>query len=374
MITQKILILGITGNLAKIKILPAVGQYFMMHKNQINIELYGYSRSVANLDEIKTIIQKESNSTEINLPKITLATGQYEDNNFYHNLVHNLQPNESLLVYLAVPPSTYLPFLQNSCPYSNQSIDIVIEKPFGESPKEAEKILQVVSACDLHQKIHFLDHYLFKSATQVKLYQLGKNLNLSFKNLKKITVQALETVDAKDRGGYYDTTGAIKDMFPHLYSLFNLSLQIFDKDKTTLNWMVNSKKTLQYREYTKDINNENSETETYFETSLQAYFDTHNIEVIFESGKKQSQKLTQITMEFEDNKSLVYTIAPQMEFKLYDQGILKREIPVLDNHKLDHTTVFEDVLEANFGRFVSTNKVLDYWQLYEKIKLFEPTL
>ena len=374
MLTQKILILGITGNLAKIKILPAVGQYFAMHKDQINIELYGYSRSIANLDEIQTIIGNYSQNSV--LPKITLVTGQYEDNNFYHNLVHNLQSNESLLVYLAVPPSTYLPFLQNSCPYSHQPIDVVIEKPFGESLKEAEKILQVVSACNLHQKVHFLDHYLFKSSTQVKLHQLGQNLNLPFDKLKKVIIQALETVDSKDRGGYYDTTGAIKDMFPHLYSLFNLSLQIFGKDKSTPNWVVNAKTTAQYDGYTTDIGKEKSDTETYFQTSLMAYFDNQNIEVIFESGKKQTQKLTQVTMEFEDNRVLVYQIAPQMEFKIYTKNadnslVLVREIPVLDNHKLDHTTVFEDVLESNFGRFVANNKVLDYWQLYEKIKSFE---
>jgi glucose-6-phosphate 1-dehydrogenase len=151
--TQKILILGITGNLAKLKILPAIGQYFDLHKDEVNIEIYGYSRSKANLEEMQSLIRSQINSSQnLNLlPKITLVQGEYTDKTFYDQLVGSLTMDDSLAIYLAVPPSIYLNFLENSCPYSKRPIDILIEKPFGESLEEGSHILEIVEKCELIQ-------------------------------------------------------------------------------------------------------------------------------------------------------------------------------------------------------------------------------
>jgi glucose-6-phosphate 1-dehydrogenase len=367
MITQKILILGITGNLAKLKILPSIGKYFAMHKDKVNIEIYGYSRSEANLQEIKSIISANSGGF---LPYIELGRGSYSNNQYYFDLIENLKPSESLTTYLALPPALYLDFLKSSCPYSKQEINILIEKPFGDNTEEARQILEVTKECGLNHKIHFLDHYMFKSGTQIKFKQIGKNLGLDFSQITKITVQALETVDVKERAGYYDTAGAIKDMIPHLISLFRLSIKLFGVPNYDFELTTKKLETSQYEGYKDDVENPKSNTETYFKATLDGLVQGQKFEVELESGKRQFQKLTQVQIQFQNNKKLIYEIAPSASFKLYEGDKLLTEVPILDNLKDDHVIVFEDVLQLNFDRFINQDMVLKYWQIFDDVAGF----
>jgi glucose-6-phosphate 1-dehydrogenase len=371
--TQKILILGITGNLAKLKILPAIGQYFDLHCHEVNIEIYGYSRSSPNLLEIQELIRSQIKSSEnLNkLPKITLVQGEYSDKTFYDELVGSLTADDSLAIYLAVPPSIYLIFLENSCPYSRRPIDILIEKPFGESLDEGKYILDIVAKCDLQQRVHFLDHYLFKSALQIDKIELKNELDssgLGFKKLSHISIYALETVDVKERGGYYDQNGAIKDMFPHLFSLYIFVLNILENNNKSIDWQANVEIS-QYQGYKEDVNNLSSITESYFIANLNNQFDDgQNIGLIMNSGKKLSKKLTQVLIDFDEGFLLDFQIAPQTYLKLYNKNwdVIK-EFKINLDDKQDHTRVFENVFAGDFSRFVPNDKIIEYWEVYDKI-------
>lgn len=372
--TQKILILGITGNLAKLKILPAIGQYFDLHCHETNIEIFGYSRSKANLEEIKSLIRSQikSLSNQDKLPIIELIQGEYSDKTFYDQLVGTLTENDSLAIYLAVPPSIYTNFLENSCPYSKCPIDILIEKPFGESLQEGQRIMDIVAKCDLHQRVHFLDHYLFKSALQIDFDEIKtefKEHNLSFENLRMVSITATETIDVKDRGGYYDINGAIKDMFPHLYSLYNFIADLIDKEGfENAKWFVSDIIKEQYDGYKLDVNNPESKTETYFHVNFRdSKGDNWYKQMIMTSGKKQKEKLTDIYISFDSSYFLRYQLAPNPRLVLNKVNDLVKEFTINQDNKLDHTRVFEDVFAGDFSRFVPNSKVLEYWQVYQKI-------
>jgi glucose-6-phosphate 1-dehydrogenase len=371
--TQKILILGITGNLAKLKILPAIGQYFDLHSNEVNIEIYGYSRSKANLEEIQSFIRSQIKSTQkLNqLPKITLVQGEYNDKTFYDELVGSLTLDDSLAIYLAVPPSIYTNFLENSCPYSKRSIDILIEKPFGESLEEGKHILEIVAKCDLHQRVHFLDHYLFKSGLQVDKNEIASEVakhNLNAEDIKSIDICAHETVDAKERGGYYDNNGAIKDMFPHLYSLYNLGMSFFNINFTN-NWTIVDMAKSQYDGYKIDVNKPNSVTETSFLAILKNQLDVNNdYNLALASGKKAKQKWTNMTILFKNKYRLELELYPNNTMELIDeQSNITTNFNINLDDKLDHTRVFENVFAGDFSRFVPNDKVLEYWEVYQKI-------
>jgi glucose-6-phosphate 1-dehydrogenase len=371
--TQKILILGITGNLAKLKILPAIGQYYDLHSHEVNIEIYGYSRSKADLEEIQLLIRSQTKflQNESQLPKLTLIQGEYSDKTFYDELVGSLTVDDSLAVYLAVPPSVYTNFLENSCPYSRRPIDILIEKPFGESMEEGRRILDIVTKCDLHQRVHFLDHYLFKSALQVDAKEIQTELanqNLTFQKVSHVSILALETVDVKERGGYYDQNGAIKDMFPHLFSLYHFMLNILENKSKSIDWQAEVE-VEQYSGYKEDVNNLASTTESFFDARLVNKFeDGVSIPLQMNSGKKQVQKLTQVLVDFEEGYQLDFRISPQTYIRLLnkDKALIK-EFKINLDDKLDHTRVFENVFAGDFSRFVPNDKVLEYWEVYDKI-------
>jgi glucose-6-phosphate 1-dehydrogenase len=370
--THKILILGITGNLSKLKILPAIGQYFDIYKDDYNIELYGYSRSTANEEEIKTLIRSQTTS-DLNSLKICLETGQYTDITFYDKLVSSLGEGDKLTVYLAVPPSVYLGFLDSSCPYSSTAIDILIEKPFGENLEEAKSLLETIEKCQLNRNVHFIDHYLFKDSLQLDILDVQQQLSyysLSFNNVKEINIIALETVGVMDRGGYYDTIGALKDMFPHLLSLFNFGLEFFGKPSFEENmWSIKSKEFSQYQGYQNDVGNLQSQTQSYFKINLELInMKNEVVKVIMESGKKLTQKLTQLEIKFDNGHCLNLQLAPEKTLKLTDKNnIVLNNFGVHIENKIDHVRVFDDIFVEDYSRFVPNSKVLEYWKLYNKI-------
>ena len=56
----KILTLGVTGDLAKTKVLPAVAEFADLNKENVQIDFIGYSRSQPNSQEIVKILDENS--------------------------------------------------------------------------------------------------------------------------------------------------------------------------------------------------------------------------------------------------------------------------------------------------------------------------
>ncbi len=365
--TIKFFILGISGNLAKEKVLPALGQFHGLYGDQINIEIHGYSRSEANLAEIQKLTCLADSSS---CPRIKLYNGEYENNQVYHDLVSGLKENERIVVYLAIPPSIFIKFLQNSCPYGKHRLDILMEKPFGANENEANQIIKIIEACDLANSVHFIDHYWFKNSARIHFEAVAKKLNLDHNKLQKIKIQAVESIDIGMRKGYYDQTGATKDMLVHLFSLLNLSKNLFVGDDFELE--INKVKTLnigQYESYQAEIDDCNSQTDTYFDTITEFNFGGKTIEIELESGKKRPKKETQITLEFSD-RTIQYCLAPEPKIEIIEDGVVMETIVVADPKTLDHTNVFLDVWYNDFSRFVSKEQVLEGWKVFNTVQDF----
>jgi len=374
----KFLLLGITGDLSYKKILPGIAQFASLHQQEVDIELYGYSRSVPNNEEIRSILTSNG-ADETVLPILSYTQGDYGDNSFFHELIGTLKEGQRLVVYLAVPPSVFLKFLQNSCPYSNKPIDILIEKPFGTSATEAKHILNVVSACDLHQNVHFCDHYLFKNGTFLPEDAKAQLAQLNPDNLTSIIVKALETVSVEGRLGYYNDTGALKDMLPHLYSLTQLFIDQLGQPQHS---SVPGQPTVleftqgQYENYLTDLNIPESSTETYFSTTIEQQLDQKNsVQIRYESGKKLASKVTSIQASFTDGHSVYWEIQPHSHIVITSSQSESEEksisFPLPDFNILDHTRTFEMLLHANNQRFVSIQNITRSWELYEAAESFK---
>ena len=114
---------------------------------------------------------------------------------------------------------------------------IIIEKPFGNDLDSSKKLNKVLSAGFNESQIFRIDHYLGKETVQNILVSRFTNFMFNAlwdrNNISYIEITAAESIGIKDRGEYYDKSGAIKDMFQnHLLELLCLVAMEEPKVKT----------------------------------------------------------------------------------------------------------------------------------------------
>ncbi|WP_291868645.1 glucose-6-phosphate dehydrogenase [Bradyrhizobium sp.] len=143
------------------------------------------------------------------------------------------QTGGNRLFYLATPPDAFAPIareLGRTGMLSQQGgawRRLVIEKPFGTDLASAHALNgELLKIVDEHQ-IYRIDHYLGKETVQnILVLRFANGMfepiwNRNHIDHVQITVD--EKLDVGHRGGFYDSTGALRDMVPnHLFQLLSL--------------------------------------------------------------------------------------------------------------------------------------------------------
>ncbi|WP_458859339.1 glucose-6-phosphate dehydrogenase [Enterococcus faecalis] len=121
------------------------------------------------------------------------------------------------------------------CNRTNGFSRLIIEKPFGKDLKSAEDLNKHIRQYFKEEEIFRIDHYLGKEMVQnIESLRFGNTIFEPLWNNKYISnvqITLSETLGIEDRGQYYDSTGALKDMVQN-HALQILTLIAMEKPES----------------------------------------------------------------------------------------------------------------------------------------------
>ncbi len=340
---------GASGDLAKIKIFPAIYRLMEQKRFPENFYIVGFARSPKTQEEFRKefydavseriATENKKMSSVLNkkllqklVEHVYYFQGQYDDQKSfqdYRSFLKKLAKKKDLLhiAYCSVPPQAFKPIIQNlgeTKTDANENIRLVIEKPFGQDLESATDLFHFLARYFNEDQVYLLDHYLGKSAVQSILYLRHSNrvLNhmLQSSEIANIQISAFESAGVSNRIGYFEQVGIIKDMVQsHLLqvlALVTMSIPLTMNDESLHREKYNilsslvlpqSKNSIvlgQYQSYKKEPGvPKGSKTETF--AALRLFIDReswYKIPIYFRTGKKLHEKHTYITIEFKKFK------------------------------------------------------------------------
>ena len=144
------------------------------------------------------------------------------------------QTQGNYLFYLATPPNVFGPItallkeVNLSQPRNGGWTRVIIEKPFGHDLASAQALNEHLLHIFDEEQIYRIDHYLGKETVQnILVFRFGNGIfepiwNRNYVDHVQITVA--ESLGVGSRGGYYDKSGAIRDMVQnHMMQLVALT-------------------------------------------------------------------------------------------------------------------------------------------------------
>lgn len=130
------------------------------------------------------------------------------------------------IFYLAVPPAAFVETvnLLGSNDLINPSTRLVIEKPFGHDRPSARELNRELHKTFKESQIYRIDHFLGKEAVQnILAFRFANGLFEAAWNreyVKYVQIDVPETLTIEGRAGFYEATGAFRDMVvTHLLQL-----------------------------------------------------------------------------------------------------------------------------------------------------------
>ena len=232
-----IVIFGASGDLTHRKLIPALYNLYKIGRLSENFSVLGVARSDLNDETFREKMREALIHNEETTPDTLDAFCSHlyyqavntSDAQDYGKLVPRLddlhdkyQTCGNTFYYMSTPPSLYgvIPECLAAHGLNTEEYGwkrIIVEKPFGYDEKTAQTLdVQIHRFFEEHQ-IYRIDHYLGKETVQNLLVLRFSNgwfeplWNRNFIDYVEIT--GAESIGVEERGGYYDGSGAMRDMF-----------------------------------------------------------------------------------------------------------------------------------------------------------------
>jgi glucose-6-phosphate 1-dehydrogenase len=361
-----------------------------------------------------------------------------EDESEYQKIAEVVKEKEkeygehpNVIFYMAVAPQL-VPDIASKLGPLNICADtkctrIVVEKPFGHDLESAHKLNQLLSGMFSEEQIYRIDHYLGKETVQNILALRFANAlfepiwNRNY--IDHVQITAAETVGLEGRGGYYEHSGALRDMIQnHILQLICMigmeapvsfdANEIRNKKVDVLNairpmrpdqvhqFVVRGQysdgwlKGTQVPGYREEKNvDPDSPTDTF--AAVKFFIDNwrwQDVPFYVRTGKRMHQKTTIITIQFRPAPNFAFppeatqtwrpnrltiSIQPEMDIRLRFQAKRPGQSMVLnpvdmifsyedayDGHEPEaYETLLLDVMEGNATLFMRSDQVEAAWKI-----------
>jgi glucose-6-phosphate 1-dehydrogenase len=412
-----LIIIGVSGDLSKRKLLPAIGQIAMIGMTPEKFRIIGVTRqSGINLDNLL----KYTTNKDYLISNTELFEMDLDSISDYQRLGNHLGKIEKefgeptqFLFYLSVPPNISKSIIEliGKCGLAERkNTKLLLEKPFGVDQTSALELVNHIDKYFKSEQVYRIDHYLAKETAQnIIVFRDGNSLfkktwNKDF--IEKIEVTVSEEIDIEGRANFYEQTGALRDLIQsHLLQLLALTLMDIPKDghidevprqrlEALRQISIPNNPSLatyvkrgQYKGYREEVNNDNSMTETFASIDLESSDPRwQGVKIKLTTGKALKDKFTEIKILYKkdhdhESNELLLKLQPDegISFSVwakkpgYEHQVSRHALNfTFKDHYTALPEAYEQVLYnaiiGDHSLFSSSEEVLETWRILNSLQ------
>jgi glucose-6-phosphate 1-dehydrogenase len=235
-----LIIFGASGDLTRRKLVPAIWHLQEQGRLPESFALVGVARREWDDNRFRQQLREglaefigplDETALETFLAKLHYVCGDPADPATYIKLKTRLETLDqergtsgNRCFYCSVPPQIYLEIVEQMgrAGLNRQHQDgqgwsrIIVEKPFGHDYDSAHDLNEALHCVFAEEQIYRIDHYLGKETVQnILVFRLGNSIFEPLWNRRyvdHVQITGAESVGVEHRAGYYDQSGALRDM------------------------------------------------------------------------------------------------------------------------------------------------------------------